>query len=142
MKSAPTLLLLFALWLGGCTSTRQGEYHVDVMKAGDTSLLVYGRLDASAWVDWSKTRYTQEPRVLVAQVIASLTPNAPAGSYQIKELWFTGYELSNAIGWAAVVAGTEDALSPLRKKIGRRVTGDFSFDEVRPLQFRNESVIP
>lgn len=142
MKSAPALVFLLTLLLGGCATTRQGEYHVDVMKAGDKSVLVYGRLDASALVDWSKTRYTQEPKDLVAQVIASLTPNAAAGSYQIKDLWFTGYELSNAIGWAAVVTGTADALRPLRKNIGRRFTGDFWFDEVRPLRFRNESAIP
>ena len=142
MKSAPALILLFVLLLGGCATTRQGAYHVDVMKADAKSVLVYGQFDASVWVDWSQTRYTQEPKALVAQVIASLTPNAPAGSYEIKELWFTGYELSNAIGWVAVVTGTVDALRPLRKEVGRRVAGDFSFDDSSPLRFCSSSAIP
>lgn len=124
-------------------TTKRGEYTLDVAKAEARQVAVSGDFHASAFIEWRKTRYGDEPKKLVHLLVASLLPGMSADSYEIRDVHFTRYEPgANMIGWSAVVAGSDEVLARLKSKGGMRIEGDFSFDEAQLLQVRSERKYP
>jgi hypothetical protein len=143
MKTFHFIALVAAALLSGCiTTTKRGEYRVNVGKAEERSIEVGGQFNASAFVKWSETRYGEEPKALVLLVVASLLPDASSGSYEVGNIRFTRYEAGNYIGWGAIVTGSADVLRNLKLKSGMEIEGDFSFEEARLLQVRREGKFP
>ena len=144
MRPAFLALLILVGLLGGClTTTKRGEYTFDVGKAEASRVEIGGYFHASAFVEWRKTRYGDEPKVLVRLLVASLLPGVAPASYEVTDMRFTRYEPgANMIGWRAVVSGSEEVLARLGSKAGKRIEGDFSFEEARLIQVRSERNYP
>jgi len=69
--------------------------------------------------------------------------DVPPASYRVSEVRFTRYEPGgNYVGWSAVVTGSEEIIGRLKPKVGKRIEGDFSFEESRLLQVRSERAYP
>lgn len=144
MKTAAATILVFTVLLSGCLmTTKRGEYTLDVRKAETSRAEVSGYFLASAFVEWGKTRYGNEPKQLIRMLVASLLPGVSQESYEVTDMRFTRYEPgANMIGWGAVVSGSEEVIAHLQSKVGKRIEGDFSFEEARLLEVRSERTYP
>ena len=144
MKIAIVLALISIGILSGCLmTTKRGEYAFNIRKTVEKRAEISGSFYASAFVDWGETRYGREPKALIHLLVEDLLSAFPTTSYEISDVRFTKYGPgSNEIGWSAMVSGGEDVMTLLKSKIGKRIEGDFSFEDARLLQVRNERSYP